>query len=200
MSNWGFWEWLTYSCIGVAALALASDQAIKGSPEMTKQFSSLLSAPIWNYAPLVLIAVSGILILGHQFGILGSRTKTTEAPNEQTQFIETSLRLQFFGDRRTPHDVGQSNVINWVSYYSPSIRMIPRDANGEIIPGTMETSPNWVIFLVFDKPVNYRQTIVNFSNPEIAPPIHVGNETMRSLFIRTDGMIPAGVLSINLVK
>ena len=102
MPSWSFWDWLTYICIGVAALVLALDQAIKGSPQLLGNLSGLLAKPSWNYAPLALIGLSGVLILLKQFGIVGAKDANHNvelaAQNPDIKYIKTGLRLQFFGD------------------------------------------------------------------------------------------------------
>jgi hypothetical protein len=196
MAHWGFWEWLTYSCIGIAAVVLAADQAIKGSPELIVRFSGLLKAPTWNYAPLALIIVSGVVLVGQQIGLFGAKVQNVEGAQSQPAFIKTSIRLQFFGDRRIPHDIGQQNVATWFAYFSPSIKVTPQDAQGKPMDGGFEVPPNWVVLIVFDRLSAYRQGIANFSNPEIAPPIEVRHATTRSMVVTTSGLLPAGVLEI----
>lgn len=203
MSYWGFWEWLTYVCIGIAALVLATDQAVKGSPTMIAHFSGLLKSPYWNYAPLVLIAISALLILGHQTGIIGTKVQnvgTEQPPLARPSFQKTSLKLQFFGDRRIPIELGSNNVATWFSYYSQSVKVSTQDAQGNEMPGGFEMPPNWVIFAVFDKAADYRQAVAVFSNPELSPPIEVRQTTTRSLVVTVGGMIPAGVLEISIVE
>lgn len=200
MRDWGFWEWLTYACIALAAVALAADQAIKGSTELRKRLAGLLHRPLWNYAPLVLIGISALLVVGQQLGVIGRRAQNVEPGEVQVAFVDTTLRLQFFGDRRIPHDLGSQNVATWFAYFSPSIQVTPADDKGNRMPGGFEVPPNWVILVVLDRPSSYRQGIATFSNPEIAPPIEVRQATTRSIVVTTGALLPAGILEISLVK
>jgi hypothetical protein len=202
MSHWGFWEWLTYSCIAIAALVLAFDQAIKGSPELIARFSSLLNARTWSYAPLALICLSGLLLIGQQMGVIGRKVQNVETGHSRQQhgFVKTSIRLQFFGDRRIPHDLARENVATWFAYYSPSIKVSPQDAEGKAMAGGFEVPPNWIVLIVFDQPTEYRQAVASFSNPEMAPPIEVRHTTTRSVVVTTSGLLPAGVLQVYLVE
>jgi hypothetical protein len=202
MSYWGFWEWLTYSCIAIAAVVLALDQAIKGSPELIVRFSTLLKARTWSYAPLALIGLSGLLLVGQHVGVIGTKVQNVEAgrPRQQPGFVKTSVRLQFFGDRRIPLDVARENVATWFAYYSPSIKVTPQDPEGKAMAGGFEVPPNWVVLIVFDQPTDYRQAVATFSNPEIAPPIEVRHTTTRSVVVTTGGLLPAGVLEVHLIE
>jgi hypothetical protein len=76
MPDWGFFEWLTYASIGIAAVILVLDQSIKGSSEMMTTFSKLLSSKFWNFAPLALIAISVVLLVAHQVGLIGVKSES----------------------------------------------------------------------------------------------------------------------------
>lgn len=109
---------------------------------------------------------------------------------------KTMLRLQFFGDKRVPHEISADNIINWFAYFSPSIDVAFNDENGREISRS-STGPNWAVFLVMDRPVTYRQAIVSFSNPALMPVIDVHMATERAVLIGTRGLVPAGVLEIS---
>jgi hypothetical protein len=204
MSSWSFWDWLTYTCIGVAALVLALDQAIKGSPQLLGNLSGLLAKPSWNYAPLALIGLSGVVFLLKQVGIVGARVANhnvqSGAENLDIKYIKTRLRLQFFGDHRIPHEVSSDNVAVWFAYFSASLSITPMDASGKPIDGGMQIPPNWVVFVALDKPAKYRQAIVSFSNPEVMPITDTHMANTRVIAISTRGQIPAGVLSIEVAE
>lgn len=72
MPNWDFWAWLTYICIGLAAVVLAGDAAVKGSTNLTLKFQSLRSTKFWNFAPLVLILISAGLLVLRAYGVASS--------------------------------------------------------------------------------------------------------------------------------
>lgn len=204
MSSWSFWDWLTYTCIGVAALVLALDQAIKGSPLLLGDLSGFLAKPSWSYAPLALIGLSGVLLLLKQLGILSAKSANHNvqlgAQNLDVRYIKTRLRLQFFGDHRIPHEVSSDNVAVWFAYFSASLSITPMDASGKPIDGGMQIPPNWVVFVALDKPAKFRQAIVSFSNPEVMPITDTQMANTRVIAISTRGQIPAGVLTIEIAE
>src|SRR5438046_6834540 len=71
MGKWDFWGWLTYSCVFVAAVILALDTGLKGSATMA-DLPFLHSTP-WDFAPLVLMTVSGLLLLARALGWIGKK-------------------------------------------------------------------------------------------------------------------------------
>ena len=201
MREWGFWEWLAYACIAVAAIALAVDQAAKGSPALADKLAVILDTGVWHYMPLFLVIVSGITVIANQFGFVGSnnvaKNPLSEHSNLEASFIRTSLRLQFFGDYRTPIEISSRNVATWYAYYSPSMNVTFKDADGKEIGG-QGMPPSWAIFITLDKPTAYRQGIVSFSNPEKAPPMEVRFATTRSMVSTVAGQVPAGVLEVHI--
>ena len=204
MSSWSFWDWLTYTCIAIAALILALDQAIKGSPLLLGNLSGILAKPSWNYAPLGLIGLSGVLLLLKQLNMLGpkgaNRNVQPGAQDLEIKYIKTRLRLQFFGDHRIPHEVSSDNVAVWFSYLSASLSITHTDASGNTIQGGMHIPPNWVVFIALDKPATFRQAIVSFSNPEVMPIMDTHMANTRVIAISTRGQMPAGVLTIEVAE
>jgi hypothetical protein len=201
--KWGFWEWLSYTCIAIAAIILAVDQAVKGSSTTTSYLTGIAGGPIWNYAPAFLVGLSAILIVAQRLGWVGSKTKfDTEASTHVSSsptYIRTELRLQFFGDQRTPHEISSVNIATWFAYFSPSITLTPQDASGNPLPGGFEVPPSWAIFITVDIPSSYRQATVRFSNPEVMPITEVRMATTRSIVVTARSQFPAGVLEIAVV-
>jgi hypothetical protein len=62
MRDWGFWEWLTYLCIVIAALTIAFDQGLKLS-KARERFAALIESTNWAVAPFILILVSAVGIV-----------------------------------------------------------------------------------------------------------------------------------------
>ena len=201
MKRWGFWDWVTYSCVGVAAIALAVDQAIKGSPRLVGQFSALLDVPAWSYLPLILMVISACVMLLKQLNVLGGEVSVAEEAaqpdsSEASDFLATRVRLQFFGDQRIPHEISSENVAVWFTYFSNSLSIQPLGEDGKPAPGGMAMPPNWVIFLALDRPSNFRQVLVSFSNQEAMPIVDIHMANARVIAISTRGLIPAGVLTV----
>jgi hypothetical protein len=65
MATWGFWEWLTYGCIAIAALMMAVDQGAQRSGSARIFLAPLIQSALWAFAPFALILLSAVLILGH---------------------------------------------------------------------------------------------------------------------------------------
>lgn len=67
MSKWGFWEWLTYSTLFVAALVMAVIQGVKDNAVPT-WMPGFLTSTNWNYVPLALMIIGfvafGVKALG----------------------------------------------------------------------------------------------------------------------------------------
>lgn len=127
-----------------------------------------------------------------------------EKPEKETieplSFIKSELKLQFFGDNRIPQVASSDNVATWFAYFSPSLSIEPKDENGKTVAGGLEVPPNWVVILVFDKPVSYQQATTGFSNPELCPIIDTHSTNSRMVAISTRGQIPAGVLTMEIVE
>lgn len=71
MANWGFWEWLTYISIGLAAAVLALDAAVKGTSNLLPSWRFILDSQIWRFAPIILLVISGMLICFQRVGWIG---------------------------------------------------------------------------------------------------------------------------------
>jgi hypothetical protein len=70
MPGWGFWEWLAYICIFVAALMLAADTGMKSSDRFTAISTALRSSAWWNMAPLLMLCISAAVVLAYQVGVI----------------------------------------------------------------------------------------------------------------------------------
>ena len=55
MVAWGFWEWLTYGCIAIAALMIALDQGVRQSSTAREFLGSIVQSSLWAFTPFVLI-------------------------------------------------------------------------------------------------------------------------------------------------
>jgi hypothetical protein len=80
MASWGFWEWLTYGCIAVAAMMIAIDQGVQRSDVARKFLGSIVRSPLWAFTPFSLILLSAALILWH---VLSASVPATP-PNQVT--------------------------------------------------------------------------------------------------------------------
>ena len=67
MAKWGFWDWVAYLCLGIAAFGLAAGAALKEEPAMFGQLPAFFTSPRWAYVPIILFAI-GSVILAVRFG------------------------------------------------------------------------------------------------------------------------------------
>jgi len=83
MSNWGFWEYLAYGCIGLSALMLAIVQGAKDmiAPNWLPAYFSKIP---WSYAPIVLFIISVLIFAAKEFGWIGLPQETIK----EVQFIK----------------------------------------------------------------------------------------------------------------
>jgi hypothetical protein len=58
MSHWGFWDWVAYGGIIIAAIFLAVDTAIRQSEDLRRHAPGLLRAQYIGFIPLIAVAIS----------------------------------------------------------------------------------------------------------------------------------------------
>ena len=68
MPGWGFWEWVGYATLGIAAVMLAFDTAMKNSSTIGSKTMRLRGSPVWGFAPLILLLIAGGIIVANQLG------------------------------------------------------------------------------------------------------------------------------------
>jgi hypothetical protein len=70
MSHWGFWEWLGYTTLWIAAVITGADTALKLAPELRSRprMQRILQSPYWAFAPLILLTISAIAFFLFQTG------------------------------------------------------------------------------------------------------------------------------------
>jgi len=107
---------------------------------------------------------------------------------DQTGLISTPtyVRLQFNESGTYPIIIDQKNMFRntWFSYHV-------EDATAQKILGT-----SWMIFLVFDKPIDVKEIMIN-GNGRKLPPYEVKDRTVRSAVIFFQDDVVNTVLSIN---
>lgn len=201
MRDWEFWGWVAYGLLATSVVGDAVEQLRKRWPEMSDKLPSFFNGAFWAFLPLVLLILGSIVFVCREFGWIGSNQAVTGVVSvPQTSglnFVKTDLKLQFFGDHRIPTEASSTNVATWFAYYSPSIQMMLRDAEGKETQG-QSVGPTWAIFVTLDTPSAMRQGIVSFSNPEKAPPMEVRFANSRSMVVTANGQIPAGVVEIHI--
>lgn len=199
MEKWTFWEWVAYAILFIGAVILAADTGLRQSPEIMKMIPTFISSVAWGFAPLVTVLLATGILLANGLGWIGRHPNATNGSVAHTvpdqKFIKTALKLQFFGDYRTPIEVSSSNIASWYAYYSPSMRMTMHDADGKEVGGH-EIPPSWAIFMALDLPSTFRQGVISFSNPEKISPMEVRFSGSRAIVSTVAGQVPAGILEV----
>ena len=93
MSHWTVWEWIAYATLWISAIIVAVDGGLKMSSEIHERVPRLRSAvksPWWAFAPVVLIVLASILLVGREVGWLGP-----SAPNFADQNMEQVINKTF---------------------------------------------------------------------------------------------------------
>ena len=99
MSSWGFWEWVAYAMLLVAALILAADQGLKLAPDLMSKMTSIVSSPIWAFAPLGLILVATGILVGREFGWLGASKAPTSMETSFQKWPDPYTPITVFGKK-----------------------------------------------------------------------------------------------------
>jgi hypothetical protein len=63
MRDWGPWDWIAYSGLGLSTLGLAFAQIVSGSPTISAGLPDLFRSDKWNYFPACLLVLSTIVLL-----------------------------------------------------------------------------------------------------------------------------------------
>jgi hypothetical protein len=66
-------DWIFFACLGVSAIYLAADTAAKQTHSklvLAQRFPPWLRTPTWNYLPLVLMIVAGLILTAKAAGLL----------------------------------------------------------------------------------------------------------------------------------
>src|SRR5260221_14385461 len=87
MSNWSGWDWISYGCLGCAALGLAIGAWGKEYPEMLSGLPSFLSSPKWAAVPAVLFVLATIIFIVRLFVIPTASIATTSNSAPQSPLI-----------------------------------------------------------------------------------------------------------------
>lgn len=201
MPRWGFWEWLTYGAIFIAALISAADGGLRSAPEISKALPTLLPWQFWSFAPLGLLLLSAIITIvrGKQWISGAPDLVQANRVDDKPVPIDTSVRIEFFGDDRVPVGVLEENVSTWYALWSPSARIQMFAADGEPRGAHNIVPKSWSIFVVFDRPTEFRQVHVAFSGGAL-PPHEVKLSNARCTIVSIAGDVPAGLLTLSTIR
>ncbi len=126
MVGWDYWAWLTYACIGIAALMPAISLAVNAEADLALRFARISQSRWWRFTPAIALLISAVLIGANQLGFIGhqpppppssknvthviTRTVTVSVPTPdpaQTATIAL-LRTQLAADRSTIAKLGRA--------------------------------------------------------------------------------------------
>jgi hypothetical protein len=79
MANWSGWDWISYGCLGFAALGLAIGTWGKENPEIFGSLPSILLSPNWSAVPAILFALGTIIFIVRLFGAEPQTASITHA-------------------------------------------------------------------------------------------------------------------------
>jgi hypothetical protein len=89
MRDWGFWEWLAYSPIVIAAVMLAIRPARRKQPDRRSKGTPAKTFPRWpDYVPLALLIISFLSFMGIEFGVV-PKSSTPTYPHDCMTFWGT---------------------------------------------------------------------------------------------------------------
>jgi hypothetical protein len=63
MRHWGFWDWVGYFCLLVAAVIMAADTGFKLSPDLAAHLPHFIEGPFWGFAPVGLVLLGTVVLL-----------------------------------------------------------------------------------------------------------------------------------------
>jgi hypothetical protein len=80
MARWGFWDWVAYVCLGVAAFGLAGDAALKDHPQLFQHVPAFFLRPFWGYVPIILFALGSAILAVRAVGSLLETSRSDVPP------------------------------------------------------------------------------------------------------------------------
>ena len=109
--------------------------------------------------------------------------------------VQTLIRLQFRGGQQAPIEIRAENILNWYTVWGGKAEIDFSDDKNNTLK-SMELPTTWVLFVSFDKPISYRQIIVEPASIDF-PRYEVKSATPFHVIITTFGKDPPrGLLDI----
>jgi hypothetical protein len=91
MARWGFWDWVAYVCLGVAAFGLAGDAALKDHPQLFQHVPAFFLRPFWGYVPIILFALGSAILAVRAVGSL-LETSRSDVPPPSSAISESVFK------------------------------------------------------------------------------------------------------------
>ena len=145
--------------------------------------------PSWTKASVLSV---GVFLFGLALGLVIADRRNDDTPLE----VQTNLRLEFFADQRPPRELYQSNIGTWYAIWNPSAGISQIDNEGKEISRQVVVPKTWSLFLLFMKPVRYRQILLSASGGDI-PNYEIKQSNAKFAIIQIYGDVPKGILEMN---
>lgn len=92
LAHWGFWEWIAYSAIAIAAIVSALDLGLKHAPMVAQFIPSFVRGPVFGLLPFCAILVSAGIFGASQLGLIHPKTA---AHSEQSDITGSIPAVRF---------------------------------------------------------------------------------------------------------
>jgi hypothetical protein len=89
MRHWGFWEWVAYGCLLVAALIMAAETGFKTEPEVMAHLPSFFESSLWGFSPAMLVVFATVVLFLREFVFV--HTKNSYVSNPATRTAESHV-------------------------------------------------------------------------------------------------------------
>ena len=96
MAKWGYWDWIGYAVLGVAAIIEAINTSLRAAPDLSANLPSFLTGGIIGYLPLLFFVVATLILVLRAFGYLPSRKTGKQNSPEILEPVENRV---FFRER-----------------------------------------------------------------------------------------------------
>lgn len=139
---------------------------------------------------------AAILLIGMAAGIFLNEKRKRHPPEDTTNNV--SLFLQFSDEHTIPKEIRQANIFSWYALYTESIYVDTLDQSNKSIGG-FSVPPRWSVFILFKKPVVYRQMLAKCAgakNPQCA--VQFSND--RYAIITITGEVELATLDVSVVS
>jgi hypothetical protein len=162
MARWGFWDWVGYACLGIAALGLAAGTAMKDQPSLWAKLPDFFADPRWGYVPAILFAIGTFILAVEYVTPLFKRPPTPVAYQVKDQKKEEVLpKSRVFVDSTPDHlmsfyrehtriqadKLAEAYIGKWIKI-SASVNNVSAMSGGGVTV-TVKQTPMDLIFLKF---------------------------------------------------
>jgi hypothetical protein len=142
---------------------------------------------------LIISGVIGFLLLITGWIMIGLRQQSLM---KMPQAIATSVRLQFHPNSIIPTCLNMQNIFYW--YALCTMFNIQEGPSKQYEQGRILQTKQWIIFLMFDTPVELKQIVVDGHGAQL-PLVEVKDRGVRHAIIVISGDVGGALLDINVI-